>query len=796
MCNCRGRRRKAGSPGCAVYAALAGVHIGYAYDAPSDEAGRQVIRPPDQVLWAPRHATCLDLATVLAAACLEAGLHPIILLLDPTGDQEAGHALVLVRLDRDTQPRTAGSPGEDVWPAPPGGLLETLQQDLDGAPGDLVAIDPVGLGRSLGTAPTRGLAVDLPDAVANGTAYLVGDGTRAAWSWRVAVDIGSAWRAQDTLGSSQHSEDEPLRAPYRDPGTAETPLRLLRAEYEVVPFQNRDELTILRDRCRQVASGDRTGLAVIHGVGGAGKTRLALELAKRLRIDGWYAGVLPKDPAGVDWLGEVVSPVAVVLDYADGRVADATALLKALRRRCDASRGRPPAIVVLTARSVDGQWLTDITDGLVDDRHPYRREEIRLPDGHPRADDVYVRTVTALRTPTDRQATPISLPLPASATRWTTLDFVLLGWIAAAGATDLPTTRASLYDEGLGHEESYWQTIYRGIAKHAEPERALLRQAAACLSLIAPPEDRADHILVAVNSLAEDPTERRAVRRTLVTCLSPAAGEGLAVRPDPVGDHLLLRELRRDGALLHRSIALAGDTGIDQAIVVLARAGQQDSEAAAHLLRLLLEADPARWPAVLSVAMAQGGVALTVLERLAARPDTPLPLDDISEAIPFSALGLFDLALAVDRRRLDLARAAGAEPPELVELLERVSERARHAGDRAGALASITEAVEIRRRLAEADPAAFLPDLAGSLNNLSARRSDTGDRAGALASITEAVGHYRRLTEADPAAFLPDLAGSLNNLSVRRSDTGDRGPGRRARLDHRGRRDSPPAGRG
>ena len=41
----------------AVYAAVAERGIGYAYDAPSDEAGRQTIRPPEQVLWAPRHAT-------------------------------------------------------------------------------------------------------------------------------------------------------------------------------------------------------------------------------------------------------------------------------------------------------------------------------------------------------------------------------------------------------------------------------------------------------------------------------------------------------------------------------------------------------------------------------------------------------------------------------------------------------------------------------------------------------------------------------------------------------------------
>jgi hypothetical protein len=65
----------------AVYEAIAGLRIGYAYDAATDEAGRQVIRPPDQVLWAPQHATCLDLALVLAGGCLTAGLHPVVVAL-------------------------------------------------------------------------------------------------------------------------------------------------------------------------------------------------------------------------------------------------------------------------------------------------------------------------------------------------------------------------------------------------------------------------------------------------------------------------------------------------------------------------------------------------------------------------------------------------------------------------------------------------------------------------------------------------------------------------------------------
>ncbi|MGH8904367.1 MAG: hypothetical protein ACRDYA_22470, partial [Egibacteraceae bacterium] len=724
----------------AVYAALADLKIGYAYDEPGAEAGRQIIRTPDEVLWAPRHATCLDLAAVLAGGCLKAGLHPIIAILDPPHGDGPGHALVLVRLDHDRCPRTDGMWGDDVWRQPPAGLLDSLQPELDNGPPDkLLAVDPVGLAVSLGAAPTRGVGVDLVAAAASGARYLTGGDGQAAWRWRVGIDVGSAWSKDRIERPGSRPEVEPLRQPYLRPDTAETPLRLLRAEYELVPFRNRDELTVLRDWCRQVRGGDRTGLGVVTGIGGSGKTRLALELAERLRREGWYAGVLPKGAGGIGWLARVVSPVLVVLDYADGRAGDAVALLEALRVR----RG-PPAVVLCTARSVEGDWLAEIVSSLKDDRHPFRQEHVELPDTHPDALGVYRRTVAALTDAADG----VEVPDPPRGIRWTTLDFVLLGWIAARGATTLPTTRGGLYDEALVHEETYWCTVYRGRVAERQPSRARLRTAAACLSLVAPTEAQAGSVLEAVADLAQDARERHDVRDTLVACFRSEAGEGLALRPDPVGDHLLLRELGRDAGLLERTLAAAGNARLEQALVTLVRAGQNDAEVSMRLVTGLLEYDPGRWPVVLSVAAAQGGTALASLERLVAEPDTRLPMDELSNAIPFSSLALYDLGLMVDQWRLDAARTAGAERETLADLLVRVTERARNAGDRDGALASITEAVTHCRALAQANPAAYLPDLAGALNNLSNRQSETGDRDGALASITEAVAHYRALAQA------------------------------------------------
>jgi tetratricopeptide (TPR) repeat protein len=120
------------------------------------------------------------------------------------------------------------------------------------------------------------------------------------------------------------------------------------------------------------------------------------------------------------------------------------------------------------------------------------------------------------------------------------------------------------------------------------------------------------------------------------------------------------------------------------------------------------------------------------------------------------------------RRRLAQANPA-AYLPDLAMSLDNLSNRQADTGDRDPALTSITEAVEHYRRLA----AAYLPNLAGSLNNLSNRQADTGDRDAALTSITEAVDIRRRLAAANPAAYLPDLAASLNNLADRLAEMHD-----------------------
>jgi tetratricopeptide (TPR) repeat protein len=85
-------------------------------------------------------------------------------------------------------------------------------------------------------------------------------------------------------------------------------------------------------------------------------------------------------------------------------------------------------------------------------------------------------------------------------------------------------------------------------------------------------------------------------------------------------------------------------------------------------------------------------------------------------------------------------------------------------GRREDALAPAEEAVTIRRRLAETNPAAYLPDLAMSLA-ARAMTLQAMDAAQAVASMEEAVDLWSQLAEQLPAAYVPWLARGLNELA-------------------------------
>jgi tetratricopeptide (TPR) repeat protein len=144
-----------------------------------------------------------------------------------------------------------------------------------------------------------------------------------------------------------------------------------------------------------------------------------------------------------------------------------------------------------------------------------------------------------------------------------------------------------------------------------------------------------------------------------------------------------------------------------------------------------------------------------------------------------SNLGQREAALTATQEAVKVYRVLAVQnpaslTPDLATSLNNLGLRFSNLGQREAALTATQEALEMRRTLAHQNPAAFEPDSARSLNNVGSRLSAVGQREAALAATQEAVKLNRVLANQNPAAFTPDLAMSLNNLGNRLSDLGQR----------------------
>lgn len=176
----------------AVYRALTEAGVTYSHGPLSRHPDWQRVQPPAAVLRRPGHGTCLDLAVTMAGACLVAGLHPLIVVVEA----EEPHALLLVRLEESPL-----DDGRGWWRGPVPDVDALVTTDVDGPPRPLVAVDPVGFARApLGGADPR-FACDFPTAVARGAEMLL---TRPGL---FGVDVGRVWLASE-VHDPQSAPDE------------------------------------------------------------------------------------------------------------------------------------------------------------------------------------------------------------------------------------------------------------------------------------------------------------------------------------------------------------------------------------------------------------------------------------------------------------------------------------------------------------------------------------------------------------------------------------------------------------
>jgi len=244
---------------------------------------------------------------------------------------------------------------------------------------------------------------------------------------------------------------------------------LLYPEARVVAFWARPELGELLAWCR--APG-RAAARLVTGEGGAGKTRLAIELARELENDGWQAQWVPpgKEPDAIQMARRTSRPTVLLLDDAETRT-DVTRLLTDAAGGLDGTDLR----VILLARNT-GEWWHDLI--------------IRV--GY-RASDMLVG------------ASPIQLgPIADAATQREIFDAAIAGFAVRLGVTR-PTAR---------------------LAPSHSPRLVLAVHAAALSAVL-------DHIESAAGGspLYGDDALWNLLRRELRYCAQAAAARGLGLDP-------------------------------------------------------------------------------------------------------------------------------------------------------------------------------------------------------------------------------------------------------------------------
>jgi tetratricopeptide (TPR) repeat protein len=512
---------------------------------------------------------------------------------------------------------------------------------------------------------------------------------------------------------------------------------LLRADAEAIRFRGRDGLLEeLTSWCMETAFPVR----LLVGPGGEGKTRLAQELAARLRERDWAAGFLTgsRDYGRLD---DTTVPLLLVIDYAETRPAQVRQVVEQVLNRA----GEVPVRVLLLARSA-GEWWQRLTGASADledaltgaavgwlrvlettmkgRRAAYAEALSDLASrlrGLPRyADTDWTAVIPATVRP--------SLDDAASGSALTLQMMALTALLQAGPNPVAEPPHDAIEDRLLGHERRYWEETAHacGLLFH---ERTLEQSVAAATLCGAQTADEALMVLAHLPGLGDQPADRRIATAYWLRDLYPAPRHVFwgSLQPDRLGEHLIGRVVADVGStdLLSRLLPVLSSAQLHRALHLLTRVGVHQPDLAGKLAELL-----ARHLDELAVPVAE----------VIVQADHPGSLGNALRSLAETS----DLSVDLLKRLMDVLPA---EPrKELAELWLGIAKRLLTA---------------LRKRAA-AEPQAFASDLVRTLANLSVIYVLVDKPGLAIAAADKAV----RLSRERAGSDLEDVWRAVHNLTA------------------------------
>ncbi|WGG48571.1 tetratricopeptide repeat protein [Rugamonas sp. DEMB1] len=609
--------------------------------------------------------------------------------------------------------------------------------------------------------------------------------------------------------------------------------RLLRAEEEIIPFDPLREpfLNLQLDWVHYTAYP--IAIRLLTGAGGVGKTRLALELCKRLNARNWQAGLLRGDFSVGDASSLVRAIEAsgqdccVVLDYAETRQQVLLALLKALLARPSGKVVR----LLLLARD-GGEWwdalprkdaaCAALLEGMAS-TGPYPMPQLHDNEGQRQV--AYQLAVKTFAVCLDQSAPEYTPQLSEEQ-----FSHPLYSQMAALMALhgERPKTAAALPDVLVNHERRYWTNTLAAAPvgmQEQEAQAALLMTLASLLGGIATVKE--------VEDVWKRAGGTKNLLKPLFSLLRPLypARQGLeGLRPDLLGESLVAQVLQSDGEdeLLDAVLSQKSQAGRRASLTVLARtlrnrdvlediienALVRNFRNVAHELVAVCIETPSPLPKIVEAAYSRlerkdewqaagllapyfeheifplTGLEVLVSRTLLAKAEKAVRGGQLRKNKADYAGALLNLSLALKRdgrmndalvasgqclkiyRRLVQEDRANFEP-DFATSLNNHSSYLAEQGNMVEALAVSGQALEIRQRLAQAMPERYEPEWATSLSNHAVRLAEYGKMTEALVRSGQALEMRRRLAQNNPERFEPEWATSLSNHAVRLAENGD-----------------------
>ena len=594
---------------------------------------------------------------------------------------------------------------------------------------------------------------------------------------RLIEELGDLKRHIRWISAS--SSDRALRTNLLRVGTEEAaPSDYLNARYQIVPFFAREE-----ERRTLSAWGDapvQLSARLVHGAGGQGKTRLAMQVAADARRAGWRAGFLRNDAdkASLDALFESADKVLAILDYTEGKSPLIERFIEAASARREADDAIKVRFLILARNA--GLWWINLQQAEGDmGRILNQAETIQLEPVAPNRTDraaMFDRAVQGFsalpeiephaaledRPNLDERANATALEILIAAYAWVRGDSV-------------PYQPKDLLSYAVRRERQYWRRRLPNADELGVESVDLIEFVVVLISVLQGAVDDEGAVLLSTEAIASAKAagatlpagsdETRFAKLLTDIYQHPSRDEYGAVdalRPDPIAETLIAEYLLRGDTERERLLtALAderwSDTMLRSTAIVLTRTvDRTDQLPLLDVFAGFVETNPTvRAPLVVDACFEATPRTATALAAGDLLSSDALML--IGDSLPEFDLRLIELSVEVTH---SILRRLQEEPKES-ENLARTKSLALHQlaiylsylGRREEALTAIEEAVSNYRDLAAARPDAFLPDLAMSLSVLGDRLDELGRWVEAVARHREAVETLAPLFQSLPVAF-------------------------------------------